>query len=59
MVIWALSLILISVKFNRPEDDRYSAAVSNEFAASNNIALPGKRSLASQAAGDVASRVSN
>jgi len=58
MIIWTLSLILISVKFNRPEEDRYSA-VSNEFAASNNIIPPGKRALASQASGDVASKVSN
>jgi hypothetical protein len=59
MIIWALSLILISAKFNLTEEDRHSAAVSDEFAASNNIAPPGKRSLASQAGGDVASKVSN
>ena len=58
IVVWALSLILISAKFNLPEEDRYGAAVSNEFAASNDIAPPGERSLASQAHG-VASQVSN
>jgi hypothetical protein len=55
IAVWVLSLILISTKFYLVGQDWYRAGVSNELAASNDIAPRSERSLASQTHRDVAS----